>query len=149
VKSKNYEVPPHVILCILLLLPLILLSTPFCVLFLVWSINTHVYIKRFDFWKIKNDSNGRRRRNFNYWNPSVFHFPMNTCSNESLVSRDLVLIPVVSQAVGIISLSFISPRLRCPHEFELTSFIFHHLRQCNQKFPDWVDNEIYAYNNKH
>jgi hypothetical protein len=20
---------------------------------------------------------------------------------------------------------------------------------CNQKFPDWVDNEIYAYNNKH
>jgi hypothetical protein len=23
------------------------------------------------------------------------------------------------------------------------------LRECNQKFPDWVDNEIYAYNNKH
>jgi hypothetical protein len=20
---------------------------------------------------------------------------------------------------------------------------------CNQKFPDWVDNEMYAYNNKH
>jgi hypothetical protein len=23
------------------------------------------------------------------------------------------------------------------------------LRGCIQKFPDWVDNEIYAYNNKH
>jgi hypothetical protein len=23
------------------------------------------------------------------------------------------------------------------------------LRRCIQKFPDWVDNEIYAYNNKH
>jgi hypothetical protein len=23
------------------------------------------------------------------------------------------------------------------------------LRGCVQKFPDWVDNEIYAYNNKH
>jgi hypothetical protein len=23
------------------------------------------------------------------------------------------------------------------------------VRRCNQKFPDWVDNEIYAYNNKH
>jgi hypothetical protein len=23
------------------------------------------------------------------------------------------------------------------------------LRMCIQKFPDWVDNEIYAYNNKH
>jgi hypothetical protein len=24
-----------------------------------------------------------------------------------------------------------------------------HLRGCIHKFPDWVDNEIYAYNNKH
>jgi hypothetical protein len=24
-----------------------------------------------------------------------------------------------------------------------------HLRRCIKKFPDWVDNEIYAYNNKH
>jgi hypothetical protein len=23
------------------------------------------------------------------------------------------------------------------------------VRECIQKFPDWVDNEIYAYNNKH
>jgi hypothetical protein len=23
------------------------------------------------------------------------------------------------------------------------------VRRCIQKFPDWVDNEIYAYNNKH
>jgi hypothetical protein len=23
------------------------------------------------------------------------------------------------------------------------------MRWCIQKFPDWVDNEIYAYNNKH
>jgi hypothetical protein len=23
------------------------------------------------------------------------------------------------------------------------------MRGCIQKFPDWVDNEIYAYNNKH
>jgi hypothetical protein len=23
------------------------------------------------------------------------------------------------------------------------------IRGCIQKFPDWVDNEIYAYNNKH
>jgi len=23
------------------------------------------------------------------------------------------------------------------------------VRRCNQKFPDWVDKEIYAYNNKH
>jgi phosphoribosylaminoimidazole carboxylase (NCAIR synthetase) len=23
------------------------------------------------------------------------------------------------------------------------------LRGCNQKFPDWVDYQIYAYNNKH
>jgi hypothetical protein len=23
------------------------------------------------------------------------------------------------------------------------------VRVCIQKFPDWVDNEIYAYNNKH
>jgi hypothetical protein len=23
------------------------------------------------------------------------------------------------------------------------------MRGCNQKFPDWLDNEIYAYNNKH
>jgi hypothetical protein len=23
------------------------------------------------------------------------------------------------------------------------------IRGCMQKFPDWVDNEIYAYNNKH
>jgi hypothetical protein len=26
---------------------------------------------------------------------------------------------------------------------------FPYLRGCIQKFPDWVDNEIYAYNNKH
>jgi hypothetical protein len=26
---------------------------------------------------------------------------------------------------------------------------FHALRGCIQKFPDWVDNEIYAYYNKH
>jgi hypothetical protein len=24
-----------------------------------------------------------------------------------------------------------------------------HIRGCIKKFPDWVDNEIYAYNNKH
>jgi hypothetical protein len=24
-----------------------------------------------------------------------------------------------------------------------------HIRRCIQKFPDYVDNEIYAYNNKH
>jgi hypothetical protein len=24
-----------------------------------------------------------------------------------------------------------------------------HIPGCNQKFPDWVDNEIHAYNNKH
>jgi hypothetical protein len=24
-----------------------------------------------------------------------------------------------------------------------------YLRGCIQKFPDWIDNEIYAYNNKH
>jgi hypothetical protein len=24
-----------------------------------------------------------------------------------------------------------------------------YIRGCIQKFPDWVDNEIYAYNNKH
>jgi hypothetical protein len=24
-----------------------------------------------------------------------------------------------------------------------------YIRECIQKFPDWVDNEIYAYNNKH
>jgi hypothetical protein len=24
-----------------------------------------------------------------------------------------------------------------------------HVRGCIQKFPDWVDNEIYTYNNKH
>jgi hypothetical protein len=24
-----------------------------------------------------------------------------------------------------------------------------HVQRCIQKFPDWVDNEIYAYNNKH
>jgi hypothetical protein len=23
------------------------------------------------------------------------------------------------------------------------------IRGCNRKFPEWVDNEIYAYNNKH
>jgi hypothetical protein len=26
---------------------------------------------------------------------------------------------------------------------------YRHVRGCNQKFPDWVDNEIHAYNNKH
>jgi hypothetical protein len=29
------------------------------------------------------------------------------------------------------------------------SKLFTHLRGCIQKFPDWVDKEIYAYNNKH
>jgi hypothetical protein len=24
-----------------------------------------------------------------------------------------------------------------------------HIRECIQKFSDWFDNEIYAYNNKH
>jgi hypothetical protein len=24
-----------------------------------------------------------------------------------------------------------------------------HVRACIQKFPNWVDNEIYAYSNKH
>jgi len=25
----------------------------------------------------------------------------------------------------------------------------HYIRRCIQKFPDWVDNETYAYNNNH
>jgi hypothetical protein len=29
------------------------------------------------------------------------------------------------------------------------SILLRYLRGCIQKFPDWVDNEIYAYNNKH
>jgi hypothetical protein len=29
------------------------------------------------------------------------------------------------------------------HDFELQ------IRRCIQKFPDWFDNEIYVYNNKH
>jgi hypothetical protein len=31
---------------------------------------------------------------------------------------------------------------QCKHAFEM-------IRGCDQKFPVWVDNEIYAYNNKH
>jgi hypothetical protein len=34
-------------------------------------------------------------------------------------------------------------------EAELHGFLTLAIRGCNQKFPDWVDNEIYAYNNKH
>jgi hypothetical protein len=30
-----------------------------------------------------------------------------------------------------------------------TNLRLHNIRGCNQKFPDWVDNEIYAYDNKH
>jgi hypothetical protein len=31
----------------------------------------------------------------------------------------------------------------------LNCFMEEFIRRYNQKFPDWVDNEIYAYNNKH
>jgi hypothetical protein len=32
---------------------------------------------------------------------------------------------------------------------DLTAVIELILQGCIQKFPDWVDNEIYVYNNKH
>jgi hypothetical protein len=36
-----------------------------------------------------------------------------------------------------------------PYVFTVGCLVKHRIRGCTQKFPDWVDNEIYAYNNKH
>jgi hypothetical protein len=42
---------------------------------------------------------------------------------------------------------FLCPFL--PSNIVPSVFVTRILRKCTQKFPDWVDNEIYAYNNKH
>jgi hypothetical protein len=49
--------------------------------------------------------------------------------------------------VGLFLDKFCIPRLHSAARHSTTSS--HITAGCIQKFPDWVDNEIYAYNNKH
>jgi hypothetical protein len=48
-----------------------------------------------------------------------------------------------------ILLTFVNPQINCARNTYIHTYIHTYIRGCNQKFPDWVDEEIYAYNNKH